>query len=415
LLAGTLLPLLGCIVTSEVTSHLEAVPELQLLQNRLWDAVVVGAGPAGSMSAHQLCRLGKAVLLLDRKTFPRRKVCGATISPGVPVLLARMGLPDLLEEAGAQSLQTLQLGGWNRQARLSLNGSMALSRSVLDSALVRAAMHEGAVFCSGARARLGTLLGDRRCLHVTVGVKQLEIPARLVIAADGLASGLMAEAGWPSRPSGAGRRLLVGIGAAFPPSTTGFEAGVIHMAVGQQGYVGLVREEDGSLNVAAALDAEALKRATSPEEVVNSLLGRGGWPALPNEGDSGTGTGRWKGTPGLTRRPGRLGADRLLAVGDAAGYIEPFTGEGVLWGLAGAGALAPLAARATERWTSDLLREWVSTHQRMMGRAQRLCRLTSWTLTRPILARSALRLLVRHPWLAGPFIRRVGSPIPSLT
>ena len=72
----------------------------------------------------------------------------------------------------------------------------------------------------------------------------------------------------------------------------------------------------------------------------------------------------WKGTPELTRRPVRLGAERLFAVGDAGGYVEPFTGEGVLWALSGARALAPLVARVAERWDPGLLDDGARSIQR---------------------------------------------------
>lgn len=56
--------------------------------NRVWDAVVVGAGPGGAMTAYELCRIGRKVLLLDYRSFPRWKVCGGTLSPGARDLLS---------------------------------------------------------------------------------------------------------------------------------------------------------------------------------------------------------------------------------------------------------------------------------------------------------------------------------------
>ena len=117
------------------------------------------------------------------------------------------------------------------------------------------------------------------------------------------------------------------------------------MAVGEEGYVGMVKVEDGSLNVAAALSTDAMRAAESPGLLVNSLIRAGGWPGLPESPLDG-----WKGTPELTRRPARPGAERLFAIGDAAGYVEPFTGEGMFWALSGARALAPLVARSVDGW-----------------------------------------------------------------
>jgi len=377
--------------------------------DRVWDAVVVGAGPGGAMTAYGLSRLGRTVLLLDSHSFPRWKVCGGTLSPGTLGLLSEAGLGGLLERSGADDLRTLRLGGWSMTTDLPLNGSMALSRSSLDSSLVKAAVAQGAHFWSGARAKLGSLEKDRRILEVTAQGERLEVSARAVIAADGLGSRIMAQAGVPARVPSSAKRRVVGLGGVFPPSNPHFEPGIIHMAVGAEGYVGLVRVEDGSLNVAAALNPAALRGAESPGALVNSLLQDGGWPALSDPPGLG-----WKGTPELTRRPERPGAERLFAIGDAAGYVEPFTGEGVFWALSGARTLAPLVAQAAHLWERSILDEWSGAHARMMGKAQLLCRATSYVLARPLLTRSLLRVLMSHPQLSGPVVRRVGAPIVSL-
>jgi len=298
--------------------------------DQVWDSVVVGAGPAGAMTALELGRAKKRVLLIDRGAFPRWKVCGATLSPGVKDLLVDAGLGGLLSTLGASALHRLRLGGWSMQADLPLNGSISISRYALDAALIREARRSGVYFCPEARGRLGPVSSDRRFLEVTAGGAQIEVQTRAVVAADGLGSRLMAQAGVPSEVPATSRRRLVGLGGVFSPSPSSYPAGVIHMAVGEAGYVGLSRVEDGSLNVAAALDPTILREKGSPGELVQSLLSECGWPGLPDTPSEG-----WKGTPELTRRPRQPGAERLFAVGDAGGYVEPFTGEGGLLGSDG--------------------------------------------------------------------------------
>ena len=372
-----------------------------------WDVVVVGAGPAGAMTALEISRRGRKTLLLERLTFPRWKVCGATLSPGVRQILSEAGLGGVLPSCGALTLHTLRLGGWSLRADLPLNGSVALSRSAFDVALVEAAVREGCTFLSSVSVRLGALLDTHRGLRVRAGQEEREISARGVVAADGLNSGIMSQAGLPSRTSPSGGRPMVGLGGVVSSPPSRLESGVIHMAVGEGGYVGMVRVEDGSLNVAAALSAQALKGAGSPEALVAAILQEGEWPQLPSP-DVG-----WRGTPELTRRPRLPGAERLLAVGDASGYVEPFTGEGMFWALSGARALAPLADRGAGSWHAHLVSEWAAVHRRRIGRAQRLCRLMAWTLSKPFLSRSLLRVLRDHPRVAAPVVRRVGVPLAS--
>ncbi|HSM60807.1 MAG TPA: hypothetical protein VK849_08425, partial [Longimicrobiales bacterium] len=198
-----------------------------------------------------------------------------------------------------------------------------------------------------------------------------------------------------------------GLGAVLRAGVEGYGSGTIHMAVGPSGYVGLVRLEDGALNVAAALDPEALRGPSGPAEPVAALLDGAGLP-VPD----GLAAADWHGTPPLTWRPRRLGGDRVFRVGDAAGYVEPFTGEGMCWALGGARALAPIAASAAARWDVSLLRRWEHVHRRGIGRAQRLCKAAAWTLRRPALARLVLVALGVVPELASPFVRVASAPPP---
>ena len=196
----------------------------------------------------------------------------------------------------------------------------------------------------------------------------------------------------------------MGLGGVFREAPESYAPGVIYMGIGEAGYVGLVRQEDGHLNAAAALDPSIL-RTSSPQGVVAALLRQAGLPCL-GEGPSTP----WQGTPALTRSPPVLGAERVLAVGDSAGYVEPFTGEGICWALDSARAVAPFAVQAAEAWDGEILLSWQECRRRRLAPAQRLCRAVSWTLRQPALTRSTLRLLGAFPTVASPFLRRAAQP-----
>ena len=112
----------------------------------------------------------------------------------------------------------------------------------------------------------------------------------------------------------------------------------------------------------------------------------------------------WKGTPLLTRRLSSLGEERLFLVGDAAGYVEPFTGEGMGWALWGALALAPLVHDGVRRWDDALVERWAQVHRRRIRRGQRVCQMVAWGLRRPWMARTAVRVLGAAPALARPLV-----------
>lgn len=217
-----------------------------------------------------------------------------------------------------------------------------------------------------------------------------------------MASGLARDAA-PERGSriGAGVVLPADCAPAF------YAPGTIHMATGRGGYVGLVRVEDDRLDVAAAFDPAFVKQQAGPGPAAETILAEAGWPVPPGLADS-----PWKGTPALTRQPVRLATYRQFVVGDAAGYVEPFTGEGMAWAVTSAAALAPIAARAVRHWDDNLMPEWEDTHRRLVGRRQGVCRVVSRVLRSPLLTGLAVRALSFAPVLAGPVVAALNRPSP---
>jgi 2-polyprenyl-6-methoxyphenol hydroxylase-like FAD-dependent oxidoreductase len=177
------------------------------------------------------------------------------------------------------------------------------------------------------------------------------------------------------------------------------------MACGRDGYVGLVRLEDGRLNLATALDASAVRAAGGPGATATGVLAEVGWPVPSRLAEQG-----WRGTAALTRQAARLAAHRVFALGDAAGYVEPFTGEGMAWALAAGAAVAPLAARAAEGWRPELGTAWARLYRQMISRRQYACRAASTVLRHPLLTRALIHVLARVPVLATPFVRYLNGP-----
>ena len=365
------------------------------------DVVVVGAGPAGAVAARQVARRGASVLLLDRAAFPRWKVCGACLSAGAFEVLASVGLGGLPDALGAEPLRTLVLSARTRSVRLPLVGARALSRVALDHALVEVAREEGVEFWSETRARLGPVRDDHRVLRVERHGVDVEVRARVVLDATGL-GGALVTADAPDATVSAGSRI--GLGATFDDPRYPVRIGDLHMVVGRTGYVGIVRVESGVLNVAAAVDPGALQ-GTRPDRVIAHILSS--CHLEPLRGDP---VAAWRGTPLLTRSAGDLGAERLFRLGDAAGYVEPFTGEGICWALDGARAVAPLASAGAARWDVALLEAWREYHAAAVREARRLCRVLTPALRVPWLVDGALATLNVMPGLAAPLVRRAARP-----
>jgi len=320
---------------------------------------IIGAGPAGASAAIAAAATGACVTLIDKAVFPRDKICGCCLNRAGVAVLDRLGVT-----VGGDELNRLHLACGGRAADVALRHGRAISRHALDTALIDRAVTRGVRFIEGVTARVVSPGG------VEAGDEVSE--ADVVIVADGL-KGQAAASDETVRPTS-----RIGVGAIVE-SDADYRPGTIHMACGEGGYVGVVRVEDGRLNIAAAFDAAFIRAAGEPGEAVRRTLNAAGMPAIAFDDSV-----RWRGTPALTRSRRSVAGERLLVVGDSAGYVEPFTGEGMAWALAGGAAAGALAGRG---WRADTAATWRRTHRAMIGRRQRTCR--------------AVAAVLRRPWLTG--------------
>ena len=376
-----------------------------------FDAVVIGAGPAGAVAARELARRGCSVLLADKAHFPRPKVCGCCINAAAAATLQRLGLGSVL--AHGVPLREVRIGAGRRSAAVKLPGGVALSRDAFDAALVAEAVMAGAELREGVTAKLSSVAGvcdpgaPVRAIELRQSDFDREAPvsqrpatesrereralAKVVVVASGLTG--------TDAPADAGSRIGAGVAVPRDAVPAFFAPGTIFMATGRGGYVGLVRVEDGRLDVAAAFDVAFVKASGGLGPAADAVLGGVGWPRVPGLAEL-----PWKGTPALTRRAKVLAGERWFAVGDAAGYVEPFTGEGMAWAVASAAALAPIAARAVQQWTPAHAREWEAAHRRAVGARQRTCRVVARVLRSPLLTTVAVRALAALPGLSRPVV-----------
>ena len=378
----------------------------------LWDAIVIGAGPAGGMTALRLAEQGQRVLLVDAKNFPRDKVCGGCLNRRAWSVLTNAGVVPALENAGAIQLNRLHLVCGRRSVNWSMPEMHAVSRLTMDAVLVSAAVERGASFAAETHARIAP--AEATAEFITVQLKHRSgtetlARARVVIVADGLShSSLGALEQTVSRVVPGSR---VGLGATFAYDGPGYPAGRLSMVVGRAGYVGVTRVELGRLNLAAAVSVDSLRSAVGPGELVVQLLSEAGL-----EVPRGCQQANWVGTPPLTRESARWSARRVFLVGDSTGYVEPFTGEGMSWALAGAVQVSSFAQRAIAAWSDDLAHEWHQTWRRHVRRHQSTCRGLAWLLRRPRLAEITLGGARYAPWVTNWVIDRVaGSQVSTDT
>lgn len=331
-----------------------------------WDCVVIGAGPAGSMTARELARLDWRVLLVEKATFPRWKVCGACLGAAGVGVLERTGLGDLPARLGATVVRRTELRWRSRTIDAPMRGMVAVSRGALDEALARTAVEAGAVFVQGVLARFD----DDGAVTLERGAEMVVLrPACVVVA-----GGLRAADADGVRGARVDRASYIGLGVSVSERPGDLVPGVLSMAIGERGYVGRIVTEDGRTDWAAAVDPALVRRQGSPADAVRAICHAAGVDAeVPESG--------WVGTPALTRRtPAQRG--RVYRVGDAAGYVEPITGEGMSWGLLGAERLAPVLDRAIATGVHG--DAWNRVHAKLFAARRARCRVVARALRSPL-------------------------------
>jgi len=309
------------------------------------DVLIVGGGPAGSIAALVLARVGVCVTILDRAVFPRDKLCGDSVNPGAMALLARHGLEAEVEVRALPVSGMLVTGPGGAAVRAVYPGGVvgrSILRRELDALLLEAAIRAGARVEQGVRVASALLEGARRPQRVTGVVVQtrggtVARPARVVIGADGRHSSLAFALGLarhPRRP----RRWAIG---AYFDGVRGL-SGVGEMHVRRGHYIGVAPVPDGLVNACLVVpEARARAIGFASAEVLEHTLG--------DDELLGTRFHRARrATPVTMLGPlavdaGSAGLEGLLLAGDAAGFIDPMTGDGLRLALRG-GELAAAAA-----------------------------------------------------------------------
>lgn len=312
------------------------------------EAIVVGGGPAGSTTAAALAEAGHRVLLLDKASFPRHKACSEYVNAGGAQMLGEMGALDEAIKAGAHQMEAMIVHAPSG-ARFAANfakaepgrAALGLSRYRLDHILLERAKAAGVDVRERAQVRQVT----REDGHVVGVVATIDgsrelIRAPLVVGADGHNSVVSRDLGldvsyrWPDK---------TGFIAHYRGVTGLDRFGEMH--VGHDAYAGLAPLEDGVTNVAVVASGRNVKaRAGSVEAFFSETLQS--IPEVAQKLEHAERVGGIRGVGSMARRARRTSGDGYLLVGDAASFLDPFTGEGIYEALKAAQLAAPIASAA---------------------------------------------------------------------
>ena len=297
------------------------------------DVLIVGAGPAGSVAALLLARAGVNVRLLDRARFPRDKLCGDTVNPGTLALLEGVGVGRAVCASGRPVTGMTVTGPGGACVTGDYPGDatgVALTRRRLDQILVDAAVDAGVVFddgvtvsavCRHAADRVDTIL-------VRVGGVAHPMSGRVVVAADGRASRMGASLGLTSF---AARPRRWAFGAYFDGVSGLSSRGEMHIR--QLGYVGIAPLGDGVANVCCVRDLDAIRRMPRPEAILERAIAAD--PPLRDRFARATRISGVTVLGPLAVDARHAGCPGLLLAGDAAGFVDPMTGDGLRFAIRG--------------------------------------------------------------------------------
>jgi len=366
---------------------------LRLTPDSPYDAAIVGAGPAGSGAAIALARAGKRVLIVEKSSFPRVKVCGEFISPAATPALQRLLTPDQLRSADAQRVHELIIEFEQRTTRWAMpEPAWVLSRAALDTVLLDEAKRAGAELRQPAIVRDVSYEADHASVTLDDGSV---IRASVVLHADGKGRFDPAR-DTPSRPGVVGRKTQLRI----PPGAPDLSG--IRMRACPGAYVGSVGVECGLVTVALVARSSLVAKFKGPADTSADAMLAHLWPDYD---------AAWRETPWLScgvagSRYIRPGHERSFRLGNAAAAVEPVGGEGIGLALWSGTTLADLFT--TDRPLSEVHREFARAYRKRLRWRRPACRSAAWVLEKPKVMRALWPILSREdraetiiaPWYA---------------
>lgn len=385
-----------------------------------YDVIVIGAGPAGTSSALFLRKAGYRVLLLDQAGFPRDKVCGEFVSPAVDALLDELGVLASIEALSPVRLNGVVLSSYEENEvsidypdGLGHSGrmtSLSLPRTLFDSLMLAQARKTGVdirehhkvddlIFENGSV--VGVRGGDAR-------KSRFEFRAKVVVDAGGRNSISIRRLNLKKNANGACKIAL-----AAHWSDVSLPQRRCYMHVSRPGYTGISQVGDRLANVVLIVDRSLLKgedpqafylSALFKNRKRSALLDRGVIAEKPRTVES----------LAFSVKPVPCGG--LLLVGDAMGFIDPFTGEGIYLALKSSQIAAGVIHKALEE-TGGFTKAHLNFYERLrhteFNKKFLLSRVLQFLIYKPQACNWVVKVLLRNPSLAAMLVGAIGDYLPA--
>lgn len=346
------------------------------------DVAIVGGGPSGLAVAIGLRLRGLDVVVAERGHGPIDKACGEGVMPLGIERLAALGVLehlDMTRTAPIRGIRYVNENGVSVHATLPAGGGLGVRRIALSSALLARARSIGVDVREGCSARwLGhDIAGGHRLV-----LGDAPLGAAFLVAADGLHSKLRAQAGLDAPQPSRSRRYGLRRHVRVAPWTDHVE---VHFADDVEAYVTPVGREE--VGIAFLWDATTRRAAADFGDFLRLF------PALDARVAGADASSTTRGAGPLRQRVRRVVAQDLALVGDAAGFVDAITGEGVSLGLVTAAALVEDLANRR----AGILHEYAAAHARAFRGYWILTNALLTLARRPVLRRATVDFLARRP------------------
>lgn len=373
-----------------------------------FDAVVVGAGPAGSAAAILLAQAGWRVALIERARFPRRKVCGEFVSGTSRPVLEALGLWNTFSREAGPPVRRVALMVGERVVEAPMPGGSgfgrALGRDRLDLGLAERAQACGVALFQPFRAERiegEPEDGERRILlRPAAGGDAIALGTPVVIAAHGSWERTGLSTDLPKLHSETDE---LGFKAHFRGDALG--EGVMPLLAFPGGYGGMVRADAGRLSLSCCIRRDALERARRPGESAAEAVQR--HLVTSTRGIADTLAGAELAGPWLAAGPIRPGlrpayADGVFRAGNLAGEAHPVVAEGISMALQSGWLLAHTLIGTDPRSVEDrdrAGRRYEALWRRQFAARIRAARVFAWAAGSPAAHRALAPILANLPVL----------------
>lgn len=375
------------------------------------ETLIVGGGPAGSVAGWLLAGFGVETAIVDRAAFPRAKACGEFVNGGGVAALERLGLLDVV-----RGLDPAPIAGWTMRApteqraegRYRHGSGFGVPRARLDEALLDAARLRGARVEERQTVTAIEREGSRLLITTRGPDGARRWRTRVLLGADGLRSVVARRLGLIAR-----QPRLRKVSITYRLQGVGPRRDVGHLWFAPHGTVGLAPVHVGAplWNATAVFYADAWGRVIARGR-------RGAFVAAMEAAGF-----RWDGPPEFVEGPWSSGpfdwpvrtpaADGVLLLGDAAGYYDPLTGQGIAHAIRTAEVAAPLAAEIVRAGDRDrIATEYVRRVRGMNASARRVQRVVEAVVAGSISRRYAVRALRGAPGVADRVVDVLGDGAP---